>query len=206
MEDKKHWYDGRFYETFIAPNQDRTFRTIKNLINKGSSVIDAGCGTGRLADFLIDNVSDYTGIDPSSKNIRTAQSLRKHYSVSYFNTDIISFLKSAGRSFDYAVISYVIHEIDPAVRISVLKTLAEYSNNIIVADYACPPPGIVMKLMNEMVEYAAGREHYSNYKNFMRTGGVINLAGNAGLEILSQTDSKTSSVQITILRGKGKGI
>lgn len=46
IENKNHWYDGLFYDKLIAPNQDRLFIQIKNLIEPGSKVIDVGCGTG----------------------------------------------------------------------------------------------------------------------------------------------------------------
>ena len=36
MENKDHWYDGWFYDNFIAPNQDRLFGQIKNLIEPNS--------------------------------------------------------------------------------------------------------------------------------------------------------------------------
>jgi hypothetical protein len=31
-ENKNHWYDGWFYDTFIAPNQDRLFSQIAKYI------------------------------------------------------------------------------------------------------------------------------------------------------------------------------
>ena len=46
--DKKHWYDGWFYDKLIAPNQDTMFAIISSLIVDNSSVVDIGCGTGRL--------------------------------------------------------------------------------------------------------------------------------------------------------------
>ena len=52
-ENKNHWYDGLFYDKIIAPNQDRAFQIVKSLINKNSSVLDVGCGTGRLAFQLV---------------------------------------------------------------------------------------------------------------------------------------------------------
>ena len=48
-ENKNHWYDGWFYDTIIAPNQDKLFGQIEKLIEPKSSIIDVGCGTGRLA-------------------------------------------------------------------------------------------------------------------------------------------------------------
>lgn len=50
---KDHWYDGWFYDKIIAPNQDRIFGEIKNIIQPNSKVIDVGCGTGRLSFLLL---------------------------------------------------------------------------------------------------------------------------------------------------------
>ena len=47
-KNKNHWYDGWFYDTIIAPNQDKLFGQIKDLVGSQSTVIDVGCGTGRL--------------------------------------------------------------------------------------------------------------------------------------------------------------
>lgn len=49
MNDKKHWYDGKFYDKFIAPNQDKIFEQIIKIIAKDTLILDVGCGTGRLA-------------------------------------------------------------------------------------------------------------------------------------------------------------
>jgi hypothetical protein len=36
---KHHWYDGTFFDLFIAPNQDPVFQAVKALINPGSTVL-----------------------------------------------------------------------------------------------------------------------------------------------------------------------
>ena len=35
-ENKNHWYDGIFYDKIIAPNQDKSFRIVKNILEKDS--------------------------------------------------------------------------------------------------------------------------------------------------------------------------
>lgn len=64
-ENKYHWYDGWFYDTFIAPNQDKLFSQIKELIESDSTIIDIGCGTGRLEFTLADKCKSVLGIDLS---------------------------------------------------------------------------------------------------------------------------------------------
>ena len=70
---RDHWYNGWFYDKFIAPNQDRMFREIKKSIEPNSTVIDVGCGTGRFSLFVADKVSKVAGVDLSKKNINKAK-------------------------------------------------------------------------------------------------------------------------------------
>jgi hypothetical protein len=52
-ENKTHWYDGWFYDLLIAPNQDKLFQQIKNIIEPNKNIIDVGCGTGRFSLYPI---------------------------------------------------------------------------------------------------------------------------------------------------------
>ena len=71
-KNKYHWYDGWFYDVVIAPNQDKLFEQVKNLIEPGSRVIDIGCGTGRLEFAIAGKCQFVLGIDLSEKNIDRA--------------------------------------------------------------------------------------------------------------------------------------
>src|SRR5450759_5985558 len=76
---KYHWYDGWFYDIVIAPNQDKLFGQIKNLIEPNSKIIDIGCGTGRLEFALADKCESVLGIDLSERNIAVSYThLRAH--------------------------------------------------------------------------------------------------------------------------------
>ena len=101
---KVHWYDGWFYDRIIAPNQDKMFREIKNVINPGSTVIDVGCGTGRFSFSVADKINRIIGIDLSKKNIDKAnQNLARNPNskISFLHTDLSSLL-SQNFHFDYA--------------------------------------------------------------------------------------------------------
>ena len=114
MNDKKHWYDGYFYDKLIAPNQDKMFNIIRNLIPTNSTVVDIGCGTGRLSFQLSDQCKNVVGLDLSSKNIKVAESNLKTSSkinLSFVHGDIKKLQKESFEKFDFAVITYVIHEI-----------------------------------------------------------------------------------------------
>ena len=200
-QDKNHWYDGWFYDKMIAPNQDRIFREIKKVIEPNSTIIDVGCGTGRFSFSVADKVKSVTGIDLSSKNIETAnQTLQKNPNnkISFLHTNLANLI-SQNHHYDYAVMTYVIHEVNPGERIALLKEMAQIADKIIIGDYLVPVNKGFWNLLNVIVEYLAGKEHYTNFKDFVANGGLIRLAENAGLKIISEIKDKPVTSQLLVL-------
>jgi SAM-dependent methyltransferase len=201
MQNKNHWYDGWFYDKLIAPNQDRMFGEIKNLIEQNSKVIDVGCGTGRFSFTIADKVNKVVGVDLSSKNIATAnQTLLKNPNnkISFLHTNLANLI-SQNHHFDYAVMTYVIHEVNTEERISLLKEMTQLADKIIIGDYLVPINKGFWSVLNEVVEFLAGREHYTNFKDFVKIGGLQSLTKQAELKIISETKNKPSTSQIVLL-------
>ncbi len=199
---KNHWYDGWFYDTLIAPNQDRMFNEIKKIIKPDSTIIDVGCGTGRFSFLVADKVEKVVGIDLSEKNIIRAKSnlLKKPNNRITFHHTNLSNLMSENQHFDYAVMTYVIHEVNPEERLVLLKEMAQIADEIIIGDYLVPVKKGFWNFLNEVVEYLAGKEHYTNYKNFVANGGLIDLSAKAGIKILNQLNNKPATSQIITLK------
>lgn len=203
-KNKNHWYDGWFYDRFIAPNQDKLYNKIKALIQKDSTLLDVGCGTGRLARFLNGYYSQYTGVDLSIKNIETARTAAEEAQLStasFVHDSIENFAKNPKTLFDYAVITYVIHEVDEPYRVDIIKAMAKISQRIIIGDYLIPPPPGFWSLLNEAVEFIAGKEHYTNFKNYERNGGLISLAEKSGLEIVREFKNHPTTAHIIVMEG-----
>jgi 2-polyprenyl-3-methyl-5-hydroxy-6-metoxy-1,4-benzoquinol methylase len=201
QHNKTHWYDGWFYDTLIAPNQDKMFGQIKRLIKPGSKVIDVGCGTGRFSFVVADRVSQVTGVDLSEKNITKAkQNLagKPDPKITFHHSPLTDLLKQ-NLHFDYAVMTYVIHEVDPEERLNLLKEMSQVADNIIIGDYRVPVQKGAWNLLNEVIEYFAGREHYNNYKHFVKNNGLTGLVHKSGLQISRQIDNKPYTSQILTL-------
>ena len=161
-ENKHHWYDGLFYDKVIAPNQDKSYRIVKKIIAKDSSVLDAGCGTGRLELQLSKHCKNIDGVDLSEKNIKTANNnlkKKKFENINFFHHDILKYLEKFKPEYDYAVLSYVIHEIDFELRVEILKALSQAVDKIILVDYLHPKPKNISGKMITIVEFLAGRDH-----------------------------------------------
>ena len=195
---KQHWYDGSFYDKIIAPNQKDLFGQIINLVNSDSSILDVGCGTGFFSFLAIEKCSSVLGIDLSIKNIKKAKSnLERNFNkrLSFEHTTIDELIQQ-NRHFDYAVMTYVIHEVNEKERIPLLNAIAKVTDIIIIGDYLIPQPKNYYAKMTEIIEFFAGREHYQNFKNYEKSGGIHYLAKKAGLNIQQEIINGTNTILV----------
>ncbi|MDQ7816168.1 MAG: class I SAM-dependent methyltransferase [Melioribacteraceae bacterium] len=172
------------------------------MIEENSALIDVGCGTGRLAFQIADKCSRIDAIDLSIKNINLAKnklSITPLTDVSFYHSDITRFLNEHRAKYDYAILSYVIHEVDEELRTEILTALSNAAKKIIVIDYLTPRSKGFWGVINEMVEFAAGRDHYKNFKSYVSNGGIYGLAQLSGLKIVNEIKNIPSTSHIVIL-------
>ncbi|MBL7128687.1 MAG: class I SAM-dependent methyltransferase [Ignavibacteria bacterium] len=196
---KNHWYDGWFYDKYIAPYQDVTYVQILSMIEKGRRVIDIGCGTGRFIIKVADKAEEAIGIDLSLKNINYAKKLKSRRNienVDFIHADALHISGLYKERFDYAIVSYVIHEIDISIRTMLINELRKIAKNIIIADFAIPQLLNKRGLLNRTVEFFAGRKHFSNFLSFSRAGGIQGLVNEMNLKIIEERKDTTKTSYI----------
>jgi len=201
-ENKNHWYDGWFYDRIIAPNQDELFTQIKELIHPQAAVIDIGCGTGRLAFALGDHCDSVLGIDLSKRNIERAQVMllrRPNHKISFQHSNVSNTKLGFDKPFDFAILTYVIHEVKIEERIKLLNDASLVADHIIIGDYLFPRPVGFSGFISKTIEYLAGKEHYKNYRSYMADGGIHHLARKSGLRIIKEVTSRRSVDQLVVL-------
>jgi len=206
---KEHWYDGWFYDRCIAPNQDRLFGKIKSLIPRGSTVIDVGCGTGRLAFTLADTCSAVLGVDLSKRNVERAQlrlSRTPHHGVSFGHKSIREVLLEGTKRFDYAVLTYVLHEVEAEDRSTLLKEAAEVADRVVIGDYLVPVRGGFWSFLNEVVERAAGRDHYRNFRSYVARGGIAGLVTTGEMQVLQEYQDTPRTSHLVIVQAKWRSV
>ncbi len=190
MDNKFHWYDGAFYDKIIAPNQDDTFEIMRKMMNPNTSVVDIGTGTGRFVFQAAEKFSNVVGIDLSSRNIKFANAqLNKSQieNISFLHANAEDLSSHFSKKFDYSTVSYVIHEMPYEARLTVLKAMREISDEIIIGDYFIPQPHNRRGYANRIAEFLAGRDHFNNYRNFVKHNGIYGLVKTLGMTIIEET-------------------
>jgi len=142
------------------------------------------------------------GIDLSIKNIDRANlTLLQHpdVKISFKHNNLSEIISSGNVHFDYAILTYVIHEVKKEERITLLKQVASIADKIIIGDYLVPRPGGSGTNLTEVIEFVAGREHYKGYKSYVADGGIYYLADKAGLRIIKEISDNPLSNHIVIL-------
>ncbi len=202
---KDHWYDGWIYDALLAPFLDGLFRQIVELVEPGSTVVDIGCGTGRLTLQLAGKCRTVLGIDLSRRNIAVANKAlaRKNPGNVVFRHDDAGRAFGEGERYDYAVMTLLLHEVDAGERLKLLAEASRVADRIIVGDYLVPSPGALSAALVVAVEFAAGPGHYRNYKDFIRGGGIRGLAAKAGLDIVCEVKSNPRASHLMVLDKKG---
>ncbi len=201
--EKKHWYDGWFYDRLIAPNQDVLFAHIRRHIPPEATVLDIGTGTGRLAFQLAARGNTVHAIDLSFRNVERAR-LRlardPHANLSIEHASVHELLARGVRRFDFAVLTFVLHEIRPAERRRVLEIAMRLAKTILIGEYRVPLPNGFEALLTRAVECVAGREHYANFKHFVATGGVPGLIEGLPLRIVNEVPRLPNTGSLFVLK------
>lgn len=198
---QKHWYDGWFYAKFIDTDTIPLRHKILDFIEDGKSVIDVGCGTGGFALKMAPRCRHVLGVDVSQKQIAMAQR-RKEKSglrnVEFQHANAAALGELLQEKFDYATLSLMIHEIPQEERLRILREVKQAAEKIIILDYNVPQPLNFWGAAIRAIEFFAGKEHYKNFKDFGRRGGLPSLLNEAGLRIREEKINRTKVFRIVL--------
>jgi demethylmenaquinone methyltransferase/2-methoxy-6-polyprenyl-1,4-benzoquinol methylase len=174
------------YLLFTEPFLLKAKRWVRSLIMElnRSRILEVGCGTCLQAMILAKTGIEVTGIDRSDRLFPSPRSRRLPHGFTFFQADGRELPFPAGR-FDLALISMVLHEMEPSGRMPILCEMMRVLSDdgiIMIMDFDFPleTDRSLWALIIRTIERIAGREHHRNFRDFMRAGGVPRLLNSLG--------------------------
>ena len=171
----------------------------------GMAVLDIGCGTGAHLKLYQKAHCHIFGIDLSEAMLKEAQ--KKLGKAAYLSLCDASNTEFEDNQFDLILSSTVLHEMPPAVRERVLreaKRTLKTNGRILLIDFHPGPlqkfKGYYSKLIITIAEIFAGREHYKNYRQFIKNGGLPALINAVDLKIDDQKIVSGGNFAIFLLK------
>lgn len=193
-KDKKRGWRAVTKEVLGRPVRD----LIDHAIPPWSRVIDIGCGRGTLAFRLARKNCFVHGIDIDCDTIATAQRQKTETGISkiqFSEADAATLSEISDQSFDYAVVSLVLHCLPENTCLKILREAKRVARRIIIADYTAQRRENFAAHVVFVLEIHAG--HSQNFKIFSEGGGIERLLEKAGLQ--TKEEHLTSSGLIKVI-------
>jgi demethylmenaquinone methyltransferase/2-methoxy-6-polyprenyl-1,4-benzoquinol methylase len=196
------WYD-RIFEPINSGLRQIGLKMYP--IEKGKNVLDIGCGTGAHLKLYQDENCNVFGVDVSESMLKIAKNkLGKNADLRLCNATNTGY---SDRKFDLILITTVLHEMSHQVRTDVLKEarrILKEDGRIILIDFHAARftqfKWIYSKIIITISEIIAGGEHYKNYRQFMKSGGLSNLIDQSGFEIENKKIVSGGNIGIFLLK------
>ncbi len=188
--DKSRWYDGLFYRMTVDPIAGKSFaKPVAHYVADNSSAIDIGCGVGSVVLELAKQCSHVTGVDYSPKMVSYAR--KRLAAVSIGNAEILyasaaELASRVSRTYDYAIMTQFLHEIPADIRDRVMEEVRKIASEYIIADFIVPYPDTFQGKIIRLVEMSAGKEHNTNFRDWLGKGGLDGFIRKHGLSVVEE--------------------
>jgi len=185
------------YSTLVDPllSDIRKFTLNFAGMNAGDKVLDVCCGTGEqvLEYGMHGIIATGIDIDPNMLNIALKNRMKRHLENVSFQLADATDLPFPDGHFDYASISFGLHDKKKNVRdrvISEIKRVVKHGGTFIFLDFQVPLPNNVWACIARLIEFLVGGEHYLGFKDYLRSGGLATILKNHHLLEIHRTQLK----------------
>ncbi len=167
---------------------------------KEHSIIDLCCGTGDQLKRLAKNgFKSLHCLDISGSMLEIAK--KGDFAIKYYNQDATK-TSFEDESFDIAIISFAIHEKDRVTQekfIEEAHRIIKKDGLILIVDYDFDQNTTkLVQYLITIVERIAGKEHYYNFKNFIRNNGLLSLIDKDKFVLLKKKKMAFKGITISI--------
>ncbi|MFW6207880.1 MAG: class I SAM-dependent methyltransferase [Spirochaetota bacterium] len=165
------------------------------------SILDVCCGTGRQLKMLRRHGFNVRGVDLSEEMLRVSQ--KGPYAPDCLNEDAARMSFEAD-SFHAAMTTFALHEKPAETARAILKEMIRVvrpGGHLILTDFHFTEQSSrFSKAVIKAIEWTAGGEHYRNFKEFIRIGGLTSLVDDLPVDLLEKKAAGLNSLAILIYR------
>jgi len=156
--------------------------------SRGMNILDVGCGTGSHLELYQRYKCNLYGLDQSPSMLGVAKErLRGTAQIDLGNAANMPYDEN---KFDLVLTMLSLHEMPSEVRVGVLNEIIRVTKNeghILLIDFHPGPykpvQGWMSKIIITISEILAGREHFRNYRKFMKAGGLTPLLASQNIQV-----------------------
>ncbi len=201
------WYDGGVYAGIVDRLLAGVHGYVADHLPDGQRVLDAACGTGTLSQMIVRTGRTVVGVDLSPRHIDYA---RRRAARAGFGPDRLRFevgdlqelqAQDAG-PYDVAVIVLALHEMPPRIRPAVVARLVRMARQVMIVDFAAPLAWNPSGLKKRTAELAAGPSHHAAFRDYVTTGGVDTIVGQAGVTVDRDRAIDSDTLRVTIVSAR----
>lgn len=182
------YFSGFIYQVLIDPILSHLHDSVIAHVEPGCRVIDIACGTGSMALAIAGTAGQVIGIDLSEELIGLAARTAKKRGISnarFEVRDASDLSCYADAKFDVAVISMAVHQFGKGQATGILKEMKRIAARQILVDYNFPMPANLSGFIAKGIERLAGGDHYRNFCEYMKSGGIGYFTDKAELSVRS---------------------
>ena len=199
----------------LAKLYDRLCEPSANLLRKiglqvfppreNISILDMGCGTGTQLALYRKPGCRLFGVDTSEAMLAAAH--RKLGENAELQQEDASSLGFPDRMFDLVTMVLVLHEMPAALRPAVLsecRRVVKADGRVLIIDFNFGPypfpMGYIWRLVRRFFELISGRDHYANYLDFKKRGGLEPLISEARFLVDKKVTSEHKVAAVYLLQ------
>ena len=179
------WYD-RIFEWLLGGLREIAARAVPP--QEEMRVLDIGCGTGSQLSIYHQAGCQVFGIDLSQPMLNVAKS-KLGDRAGLTMGDALQ-IPLPERLFDLVISSLFIHQLDPGQRSMMLEEAVRVlrpDGQILLVDFHVQErrsiSGKFAYAFISLIEFFAGREHFSNSRDFLAKGGIPPIADDLGMRL-----------------------
>ncbi len=187
---------------FLALKPIRTAVMNELLEYKNKAILDLCCGTGNQLKMLSKNgFKNLHCLDLSEPMLEIAK--KNNCSMKIYNEDATE-TNFENDSFDIIIISFAIHEKDRNMQKKLLteaNRLLKKDGLLLIIDFVFDNKTTKLaKIGISLIERMAGKEHYNNFKNYIKNNGLPNLIEQDRFKFKKSVRKAMNGVTISIYK------